>query len=198
MTTFFLVRHAAHALLDDVLTGRRTSVGLSDAGSYQARLVARRLSSESLTEVQSSPQPRARETAAPIAQQFSLPIEITSAIDEIEYGEWTGRRFAALASDPLWTTWNTSRENARPPAGESIGEVRDRVLCHFERAYAAAPDARVVMVSHAEVIRTVALHVLGFSADEYQRLEIAPASITTIEMGPAGPALVSLNEVVTA
>jgi len=81
-TTFFLVRHAAHDLLDRVLVGRMTGVSLSESGREQAQWVTQRLAREGLNLVQSSPQDRARETASPIARDRGLPLEIVPMLDD--------------------------------------------------------------------------------------------------------------------
>ncbi len=194
MTMFFLVRHGAHGLVDRVLVGRMPGVGLSDEGHEQARRIADKLSNQGITLLQSSPQTRAQETARPIADRLGLPIEITSAIDEIDAGAWTGRPFAALSGDPLWTIWNTQRGSARPPQGESMRDLQLRAMSHVNGIAAAAPEGRVAIVSHAEVIRGIVMHVMKTPLDEFHRVEIAPGSISTIAIGHRGTAIVSLNQ----
>jgi ribonuclease H / adenosylcobalamin/alpha-ribazole phosphatase len=44
------------------------------------------------------------------------------------------------------------------------------------------------------VIRAVLTHWLGMPADLLLRLEIAPASISTVEIGPWGPRILRINE----
>src|SRR5947209_5293774 len=119
MTTFFLVRHAEHSLLHQVLVGRMAGVRLSSTGYARARALAECLKGQGLTAVQSSPRERACETAALIAREAAIPFELAPALDEIDYGEWTGRSFASLADDSGWIGWNAERGRIRPPGGES-------------------------------------------------------------------------------
>jgi broad specificity phosphatase PhoE len=197
-TTIFLIRHASHDLLGRILAGRMTGVSISEEGRDQAQRLARRFSRKPISIVQSSPQQRARETAAPIAAGVETPIEIAKQIDEIDLGEWTGRRFEALNADPRWALWNRARSVARAPGGESMLEVQGRVVAHIDRVRSTHPDAHVVMVSHADVIRAAVLHYVDAPLDAFDRIEINPASVSTLLVGDWGAKILSLNETIAA
>jgi broad specificity phosphatase PhoE len=196
MTTFFLVRHAAHRHLGQVLVGRMAGVELEQDGHAQADRLAARLKSERVTAVLSSPRERARMTAAPIARRSALPVEIASALDEIEMGDWTGRPFRALDDDLRWQHWNSMRGKARPPGGESMADLQARMLRHLRSLESAHHDGRIVLVSHAEPIRAALLHYLEMSLDDFTAVEIDPASISTITIDDHGSRVISLNETV--
>ncbi|MGG3815246.1 histidine phosphatase family protein, partial [Methylorubrum rhodesianum] len=59
---------------------------------------------------------------------------------------------------------------------------------------AAEEGAPVILVSHGDPIRAALLGVLGLSLDAYDRLVVAPASCSEVELWPGGGRLVSLNE----
>ena len=195
-TTFFLIRHASHNLLGRVLVGRGAAVPLGEAGREQARRLAQRFADAPISIVQSSPQRRARETAAPIAQGLNRSVEIADEVDEIDVGEWTGQEFEALNADPRWELWNQARGRARAPGGESMAEVQDRVVGHIDRVRSSNPEGRVLIVSHADVIRAAVLYYLGLSLDAFDRIEISPASVSTLLVGEWGAKIFSLNETV--
>ena len=188
MSRIHLVRHAAHDRVDTVLCGRMPGVRLGDSGRAQAAALADHLAESGATAVLSSPRERALETAAPIAERLGLPLTVAPELDEIEFGDWTGRSFADLGGDPRWTAWNTARATTRPPAGESMDEAGGRALEHL-----AQRPGTSVAVSHCDVIRAVVLRVLGLSADAYDRLVVAPASVSTLDLWPGGGRLVGLN-----
>src|SRR5205823_14563566 len=187
-----------HHLLGRVLVGRMAGGSLGEEGRNQARRLARRFSSEPISLVQSSPQQRAQETAAPIAVGVNRPVEIAAEVDEIDTGEWTGREFEGLNADPRWELWNGARNLARAPGGESMPEVQDRVVGHIDRVRSSHPDGRVVIVSHGDVIRAAILYYLGLSLDAFDRIEIGPASVSTLLVGDWGAKIFSLNETVSA
>ena len=192
---FFLVRHAAHELVDRVLCGRMPGVSLGEEGRSQARRVAERLARERIAAVHTSSLERARETAAPIAERLRLAPEVHEALNEIALGEWAGRSFEDLSQDPRWQSWNSARAVSRPPGGESMLEVQARAVGHLERARAAHPDQAVVLVSHADVIKAALLYFLGMPIDGYRLFDISPASISTLVIGDWGAKVLSMNEV---
>lgn len=193
-TTVLLVRHATHALVDATLVGRMPHVHLGPAGLEQAKRAARRLRREGLDVVQSSPQPRARETADAIAAACSLTPQVADAFDEIDVGEWTGQSFESLRGRADWRCWNEHRAAARPPGGETMRQVQERAVAHLADLARAASDRRVAIVSHADVIKAALLFYLGAPLDRYDRIDIAPASITTLVLGGWGGKVVRMNE----
>ena len=191
---FFLVRHAAHELVDRVLCGRMPGVSLGEEGRAQARRVAERLARERITAIHTSPLERAQETAAPIGERLRLAPEVHEALNEIALGEWAGHSFEDLSQDPRWQSWTSARAVSRPPGGESRLEVQARAVGHLERARAAYPDQAVVLVSHADVIKAALLYCLGMPVDGYRLFEIGPASISTLVMGDWGAKVIAMNE----
>ena len=85
---------------------------------------------------------------------------------------------------------------ARPPNGESMAELQRRIVIHLRAMHDASPDGRIVLVTHAEVIRAAVLHALHMRLDDFARIEIAPASINTLAVGSHGCELVALNRAV--
>ena len=194
-TTFFLIRHATHALLDHVMVGRTPGIAIDEAGRAQAEQVARRLAREGIELIQSSPQQRSRETVDPLAEQSGLPVVIEPALDEIDLGEWTGCSFDQLATDPRWRAWHEARSTTRAPGGESMSEVQARILSHFDRVRRNYPQGRVAMVSHGDVIKAAILFHLGLPLEACHRFEISPASLSVVEVDNWGARILTLNEV---
>lgn len=194
-TTFFLVRHAAHGMLDRVMVGRTPGVSINEAGRGQAQRVALRLAREGLEAIQSSPQRRTRETADPLSERVGLPVAIEPALDEIDLGDWTGRSLDQLRSDPCWQAWNATRSTARPPGGESMSEVQGRIVKHFNLVRTNHPEGRVAVISHGDVIKAAILFYLGLPLDAFDRFDISPASLSSVVVGDWGSKILTLNEV---
>lgn len=193
-TTFFLVRHAAHDRLGRVLCGRTPGVTLGREGRAQAASLAERLAGEGLAALYASPLERAQETAAPLSARTGLPLQTLPALNEIDFGAWAGRDFDALHGDPAWTGWNQARHVTRPPGGETALEAQARVLRGLEELRHRHGEARLALVSHADVIKLVIAHVLGLGADAMHRFEIGPASVSVVVVGAWGAKVESLNE----
>jgi broad specificity phosphatase PhoE len=195
---FFLIRHAAQDDLAVRLAGRAPGAGLGEAGKTQARRLGERMRGERLDHIHSSPRRRAVETARAIeAACEGGPLEIADALDEVDFGAWSGLDFVDLAQDPQWRRWNERRRFARSPGGESMREAQARIMNHIERVSAALPEGAVALVSHAEMIRAALLYCLGLSLDAWSLLEISPASITRLSVTALGATIVGVNETLT-
>lgn len=193
-TRVHLVRHGAHTLIDRVLVGRMEGVPLSEEGRRQARSLNRRLGTRQVNVIYTSPRQRARETAEIIAENLGLTPEVTTRLDELNFGSWTGRTFGQLNADPAWHQWNEARSRARPPNGETMREAQARALRYISEIHRARPGSTIIMVTHAEIIRAVVLHCLAWPLDAWQGVDIPPASVTTLDIRPSGSALVSLDQ----
>lgn len=194
--TILLIRHAAHSHLGNILSGRSPDIALSNEGRSQAIALAGSLARTPIDALHTSPVQRARETAEAIAGLRSgLEAHVVPALDELDFGDWSGRAFVELAGDPLWATWNESRATAFAPNGESMAEAQSRAWRHVEATALAAPGATIAMVSHCDIIRALVAHVLGLSLDHYGRFDVDTASCTRLAVGDWGAKVLSLNEI---
>ena len=73
-----------------------------------------------------------------------------------------------------------------------------RALDFIDARRRAAPDGSFVLVSHADPLKAIVTYYLGLSLDDLPRFEIAPASLSRIDVEPWGARIVTLNETVTS
>ena len=192
--TVLLIRHAAHVELGKVLTGRRRDVALSPEGLQQAEIVADLLGVEPLAGVYSSPRERAFYTARQIADQHELKVELLDALDEIDFGDWTGKSFDELEGDPLWDAWNETRSSAQPPGGETMAEATRRAAVAVAELAGAHAEHRIAIVTHCDIIRGLIARYLGLPLDNLLRFDIDPASVSRLAVGSWGARVMSVNE----
>nr|WP_210258690.1 MULTISPECIES: histidine phosphatase family protein [unclassified Devosia] len=192
-----MVRHAAHDNVGGFLAGRTPGIRLGEAGRAQAARLGQRMASEQFDAIYASPRERTQETAAAIAAERDLPVHTAPELDEVDFGAWSGKTFDVLNTDPTWRQWNTIRSLSRTAGGESMLDVQRRALTLLERLVAEHENGRLVLVSHADIIKTLVSYVLGLPIDAWPRFDIGPASITTIVVGDWGAKLWTLNEVIS-
>ena len=193
--TFFLIRHAAHDNVGTFLAGRTAGISLGDAGRSQVQRLAQRLRREEINAIYTSPRERTRETAVGIASACDLSLPQTDdALDEVNFGNWSGKTFEVLNDDPLWRRWNIARSLTRTPGGETMLDVQTRIFGLMETLTSVGNDRRTALVSHADVIKSAVCHVLGLPIDAWPRFDIAPASVTTVAIGDWGAKVMTLNE----
>jgi probable phosphoglycerate mutase len=193
-TTVLLVRHGQTPTTGRVLPGRAPGLHLSDDGRAQAEAAARRIERlRRVAAVYASPLERARETALPIARARGLALRIERGLLELDIGAWTGARLDRVSKRPEWQTVQRYPSGFRFPDGESFTEMQARMTGTLARIVERHRGATVVAVSHADPIKAAVAHALGMHLDLFQRLAIAPGSITTIVYGASGPAVLGVN-----
>ncbi|MBN1429255.1 MAG: MSMEG_4193 family putative phosphomutase [Anaerolineae bacterium] len=197
MTQILLVRHAENDYVQSGrLAGWTPGVHLNDRGKWQAEALGRRLAAAKLQRVYSSPLERAIETAHSIMTHHpDLELHIEEGIGEVRYGQWTGQSLKKLARTRLWQVVQHYPSRARFPDGESIREMQVRSVGAMEQIVDRHPDGAVVVISHADVIKVVVAHYAGMPIDVFQRLTIAPASISIIGFHQIGVSIIRLNDV---
>jgi broad specificity phosphatase PhoE len=194
MTTFFLVRHAASNTPKGVLAGRTPGVHLSPEGMQEAQTLAGAMARIRISELWSSPLERAVETASALAHEIKIPINLSATLNEVDYGQWTGKSFDELAGDPIWRRFNSSRANTPIPDGELITSVQHRMISHIEHLSKDEDRGNVVLVTHAEPIRLVLRHYLDAAGYMHDKLEISLASVSALRLTPR-PTILCINHV---
>ncbi|MDQ3957412.1 MAG: MSMEG_4193 family putative phosphomutase, partial [Actinomycetota bacterium] len=192
MTTLWLVRHGVTSHTGHKLSGWLPDVHLTDEGRAQADAAAELLSRTNLEAVYSSPIDRTRETAAAIAARHGLPVRTRRTIGEVEYGKWTNKSFKVLSRQKLWGLVQRWPSSVRFPDGETLREVQSRALGEIEKIADEHPRAAVCVVSHGDVIKLVLAHYLGVHIDLFQRIVIAPGSVSGIVLLGEGPRVLSM------
>jgi broad specificity phosphatase PhoE len=193
VTVFHLLRHGEPAVFGRI-NGRLPGVGLSAKGRDEIAAVAVRLAHEKIEALYSSPLQRTRETAEILADRLGLPVQYREDVIELDFGEWTGLTPDTIRKDERWQLWNSCRSLATVPGGESMREVQDRTVKALFDLRQIHREGTVLIVSHGDVIRAALLFALGMPLDLYSRIEVAPASISTIRLDDAGIRVLVLNE----
>jgi len=193
-TLVLLCRHGLTPTTGVVLPGRAPGLHLSDEGRRQAEALARRLAGlRGITGVYASPLERARETAQPVARTLGLALHIERGLLECDAGEWTGRKLAQLARRPEWAGVQQHPSGFRFPGGESLTDMQARLVSTIQRLVERHRGRGLVAVAHADPIKAVIAHALGLHLDLFQRLAVAPASVTAIAYRAAGPVVLTTN-----
>ncbi len=195
MTTILLIRHATNDWVGERLAGWTPGVHLNELGQQQAQGLADRLAHIAMGAIYSSPLDRALETAAPLANRLGLVVQVENGLAEVNYGQWTGGSLKDLRESDLWRVLMLAPSLARFPEGESLGEVQGRVVAALESLRQRHPQETIVVVSHADVLKSAVAHYTGLHLDLFQRLVISPASVSVLQFDEPGlPRLVRFND----
>jgi broad specificity phosphatase PhoE len=194
LATFLLIRHATTHEIRQSAHGRSSDVHLSDEGRIQARRLADRLAKLPIHAVYSSPLERAHETAQLLAAKHRLEVRVRETLTELDYGEWSGLRYETLDEIPRWHVYNVYRTGTRPPGGELLVEAQMRMVAEVSRLAALHSAKLVALVSHGDPLKALIGHFAGIPIELLHRIELAPASISTLTLSSTGASLSRLND----
>jgi probable phosphomutase (TIGR03848 family) len=194
VTLFLLVRHALTDVTGKRLSGSLPGFHLSAEGREQAERLGERLRPIRLTAIYSSPLERCVETAEALARGRNLQIRRLPDLDEVGYGQWSGRSLAQLARTSLWKRLQQAPSSVRFPGGETLSEVQGRTAAALEGIASRSPRGVIAVVTHADVIRLLVAHFAGIHIDLFQRLTVSPVSVTALVLGDRIPRILRVND----
>jgi probable phosphomutase (TIGR03848 family) len=207
--TVLLVRHGrTTANASGVLAGWTAGVGLDDTGREQAQALAARVAAANLpvSRIVSSPLQRCQETAMLVAAKAApgIPVGSDDRLGECRYGAWTGRKLSELAEEDLWRVVQDQPSGARFPdgedyPGESMAGMQSRALevvrqVDADVRAASGADAIWVAVSHGDVIKAILADAAGAHLDQFQRIQVDPASVSVVRYTSRRPFLLRSND----
>jgi probable phosphomutase (TIGR03848 family) len=197
--TVILLRHGrSTSNTAQVLAGRSEGVDLDDKGREQAAELTTRLAELPVKALVTSPLLRCRRTVEPLAAALGLQPVIDERLSEVDYGQWTGRKIAELAKEPLWTVVQAHPSAAVFPDGEGLAHVQARAVAavrdHDRRlADQHGGDALWLACTHGDVIKAVVADALGNHLDSFQRITADPASMSVIRYTQLRPFVLHVN-----
>lgn len=167
--------------------------GLNERGREQAERAGRHLAASGGCDViVTSPMARTRETAALVAEHVGAAVVEEHDLRECAFGDWDGMTFAeVMAQSPAeLDRWLASTAVA-PPRGESFDDVEQRVRGARDRLLEQYEGSTLLLVTHVTPLKTLLRLALDAPAQAYYRIEIRPATFSTIAWFGDGNASVS-------
>src|SRR4029077_4022859 len=133
--------------------------------------------------IYSSPLERCLETADLALGGRGLDVQTVDGLGEVRYGSWQGKSFKTLARTKLWRIVQLHPSQATFPGGESLRAMQARSVQAIEDIRTRHRRGAVAVVTHADVLKAVVAHYLGMHLDLFQRIVIAPGSVTLLALG---------------
>ena len=170
----YLVRHGQTEANRQRTFQGTTDFPLNETGRHQATDIMAFLKTEPVVAMYTSPMVRARETAGPLADHFSIVPETIPDFHEVDCGRWEGKPFDQIVVDEpeRLGQWLTDPEIPAPD-GESLGSVYRRIATPVNRItnLYRRTEGAVVVVAHGAVNRAIICHLLELKPDRAFRFE---------------------------
>jgi broad specificity phosphatase PhoE len=191
-----IVRHGETDWNKDRVFRGRLDIPLNDVGRNQAEATAEALKTIPVSAVVSSPLVRATETAGKIARDHNLEVQIDHRLIDLNYGEWQGLSETEVKKlyPGLYQEWQLRPHVARIPGGETLENVRRRVMA-LVKDCVEYPGGVVVSVAHRVVNKIMVLSLLGLENSAFWNIRQDTCAINSFDYEPErGFVCVSVND----
>jgi probable phosphoglycerate mutase len=174
---------------------------LTEMGLSQARVLGAYLRDKGITAIYSSSLSRAERTATIIMKETGLPgIELSDSLREINLADLEGKSFArATEEDPVrMNAFGSNPSDFLPgPGGERFDEVQKRALSFVLPLFEAHKGERVLIVTHAVILRLIMAYFEKISIDDYWKLHgfFYPCSISRVAQDNGAFTLLERNSI---
>ena len=168
----------------------RTDLELDDEGCKQALLLAQAYAGRG--RVYSSPLRRAWQTAEGLGSPKPVP-----GLMEMDMGELEGLSREEMEDrfPGLLATWFEDPTHFRPPGGETLAETQERGWQALQEILQEQGEEEVrVVVTHQLVLASILCRLSGVPLSKFRKFSHGNTGVTTIEVGPEGLRLCSLND----
>jgi broad specificity phosphatase PhoE len=193
MPIVYLLRHAQSvANTKGILAGQDDSVQLSKDGFKQSKELVNHLKTLKINQVYCSPLTRCIQTITPFMKvNPKIEFEIKSALIEMNYGQWSGKKLSALARDKRWKSVQNKPSSFVFPQGESFKQMRQRVDTLIEEL--KLKKGPILLVTHGDIIKMILAASLALPIDKFQSFVAEPASISAISIGKSSNSIIQSN-----
>jgi len=194
MTRVYLVRHGEVKNHASGVYNGRTDVGITERGAEQMRLLRDRLREAGISTLYSSSLARTVEGGRIIGEGWGLPRRVVPELQERNFGEWEGLTFEGIRDryPDLFAAWQEDVTAVRPPGGESLYDVSERVLRAYLPIIEQHRGERILIVAHGGVNRVILAHALKMEIRRIFRIDQEYGCLNVIDYYDDGFAQVKL------
>ena len=128
----------------------------------------------------SSPLSRCHNFAKLLSSELQLALVTTPAFQEIDFGDWEGKTAEQIDAQ-LLSQFYADPVNFSPPNGEPFNDFQQRILVAWQALLEAQQGKRILLITHAGVIRIILAHSLGLDIQHSFRLKIDHACLSSLE-----------------
>ena len=175
----------------------RTDSPLTAGGRDQMQTLAKALVGKPLAAIYTSPLQRAFETAQTIARHHPCPFTVDERLLEQDFGQWEGLTFDEVAGRfPIdFAAWQAEATIKGPTDGETLMQVRERVVALYSDVVNRHQHQTVLLVAHGGVLNALVCALLQTPLRWLWAYQFQPGSLSEVLVFEEGCALTRLNSV---
>lgn len=192
ITRILAVRHGETAWNRDTRIQGHTDIALSEKGRWQAARLAQALSDEPIAAFYSSDLARAHETASTAARAHGKPVETHRGLRERAFGHFEGLTWADIeAHHPQDAqAWRKRVPEFAPPGGESLLQLRERVIAAVNDIAVRHPGEQLMLVAHGGVLDILYRAATRLELQAPRTWDLSNTAVNRLLWTPEGMSLV--------
>ena len=169
-------------------------VDITPTGVGQMHCLAEKLVGKPVTTVYSSDLIRSVKGAEIIAESLGISFTSLRNLRERSVGKWEGLTAEEIKKSfpDEYAAWRADLLNYRPPGGECVIDVRDRIVPEYRRLVSMHPGKEIAMLLHGGVNRVILADALGLPLDNLFRIDQSFGALNIIDHYEDGMAVVKL------
>lgn len=165
----YVARHGATPLNKMNKVNGQIDEPLAPEGIEQAEAVIK-LVPESVKHIYSSSLIRAKQTADIIAATLHLPVSVHHELSEIHMGSLAGYSWEEMKSgSELKKKHRTVQFDYRPFGGESVEDVKKRLIPFLKKINGKHGDFEALIITHGGMIRLMTMLAKGEAAEQTEK-----------------------------
>lgn len=196
MVKIILIRHGDTDWNREQIFRGRVDVALNEVGKTQARAVQVWLKDEKVDALYSSPLSRALETARIVGEGRNCEVKTEEGLIDVNFGKWQGCSHKKVKEQyrEMYHTWQTKPYLVTFPEGESLKDVKARVMGALEKIIKNHPKETIAMVSHRVVCKVAICAILGLDLSRFWYIKQDTCAINMFEHRDGNYYLSLLND----
>ena len=196
MSRVLLIRHGQTEWNRQQVFRGRADIPLSNVGIEQATALAERLAHEPIAAVYSSPLARALVTAEHVGRPHGLQPHRVEGLTDVDFGAWEGRSHEDVKREEgeLYLRWQSQPHLVRLPDGETLAEVRERVMAALNDIVTRHSGNTVAVVAHRVVNKVLLCAFFGLGDDAFWRIRQDTGCLNIVECDGDQKAVLLVND----
>jgi alpha-ribazole phosphatase len=179
----YLMRHGEVANDGERRYNGHIDIDITQKGVDQMYRLAERLYGKGISAVFSSDLIRSVKGAAIISERIGIPYTSLRELRERSMGAWEGLTVEEIQSrfPDEYAGWRANLLNYRPPGGECLNDVKERILPVFKRLVASHRSQEIALLLHGGVNRVILADALGLDMMNLFRIDQAFGALNIID-----------------
>lgn len=193
-TRVYLMRHGEVKNGEEKRYNGHIDIDITEKGIEQMHRLAGLLAGKRISAVYSSDLIRSLKGAEIISKNLGLTYKALRELRERSVGAWEGLTAEEIKEryPEEYIRWRADLLNYRPPNGECVYDVRDRILPVFRKLVAVHAGEEIGLLLHGGVNRIILADAIGLDFQNLFRIDQSFGALNIIDYFDDGAAVVRL------